>query len=309
MLSKKGNMAETQNATKPCEFACERCGQEATTKGNLIQHLRKKKACLVSKSAREREDIIASLTRMSEKNKQYACNHCSQRFSTPAGKSKHQKVCTVQLEKEMVVRMANMEILIKELQQELQQYKQSGLTIGTNIENQQNNISIVMNNYGQESMTHLTHEFLNHCLLNPSKGLTSLIEKIHYNPELPENHNLRHKSTKQCILQKFINQNWHDCDASNTLDELIKKGYRILNAYYSDHVANDPLIFDDEMTARMYEKFRFLSDKKSLEYNAVKRELRLLVKDKTIYLLAPMGTHINPDEMQEIEKEIEDELI
>ncbi len=301
-------MTEIPNESNGCEFVCERCGQEATTKGNLIQHLKKKKPCVASISTRSREDVITSLTRTSEKNKLYECNHCSLRFSTPAGKCKHQKVCTIHLEEEMQVRMANMENLIKELQQELQLHKQ-GPTICTNIANQQNNISIVMNNYGHENTSHLTNEFLNHCLLNPSKGLTSLIEKIHYCQEVPENHNIRHKSTKQSILQKFINQNWHDCDASNTLDELIKKGYRILNAYYSDHVANDPLIFEDELTARMYEKFRFLSDKKSQEYNAVKRELRLLVKDKTIFLLAPMGTQIHPDEMQEIEKEIEDELI
>lgn len=285
-------------------FTCERCGHESTTKGNLIIHLKKKNACSTTNSQRTREEIIISLTRVSDKPKIHGCNYCELMFSTPQGKHQHIKICPNHPANELRNKVNKMEKIIEQLQTELKSHKLSGNTTN-NIQNQQNNnINIILNNFGNETTPQFTPEFLNHCLLNPSKGLTSLIEKIHYNPELPENYNLRHKSTKNNTLQKFIDHNWHDCDASNTLDELIRKGYRILNAYYTDQVANDPSIVEDEMKAMIYGKFRFLGDKRSLEYSAVKRDLRLLVKDKTIFLLASQGTQLNDDEMEEIQSEI-----
>jgi hypothetical protein len=287
-------------------FCCERCKYEATTKGNLIQHLKRKNECPTIHSSKSRQDIIANLTRVSEKKKTHVCSYCELMFSSLQGKHQHMKVCSNNPENELRNKVDNMEKIIEKLKIELQKHIVPS-QVHNNIQNQQN-INITVNNYGHEIISHLTPEFLNKCLLNPSKGLPSLIEKIHYNPDIPENYNIRHKSTKQNILQKFIDSNWHDCDASNTLDELIKKGYRILNAYYSDHIANDPSIIEDELKAMMYEKFRFLGDKKSIEYSAVKRDLRLLVKDKTIFLLAPYGTQLNPDELKEIQIEIEGAL-
>jgi hypothetical protein len=301
-------MAQEQLPTDTV-FCCERCKHETKTKGNLMQHLKKKNECPPLYSTRTRQDIITSMTKVSEKPKTHECSHCNLMFSTPQGKHQHMKICQKHPQNELKNKLMNMEKIIEKLQTELEVHKGATACNNTNIQNQQNNnINIIVNTYGCESTSHLTAEFLNNCLLNPSKGLPSLIEKIHYNPEIPQNYNLRHKSTKQNILQKLIDRNWHDCDSSNTLDELIKKGYRILNAYYSDHVANDPAIIDDEMKAMMYEKFRFLGDKKSIEYSAVKRDLRLLVKDKTIFLLAPQGILINPDEMEQIESEIEGAL-
>lgn len=91
--------------------------------------------------------------------------------------------------------------------------------------------------------------------------------------------------------------------ASNTLDELIRKGYRVLNLHYMAHFINDPEYQDDEVKRQVVEKFRFLSDKTCTDYYAVKRDLRLLVKNKTLYVVAPPDqneeqtyvNHINDD--------------
>jgi hypothetical protein len=101
-------------------------------------------------------------------------------------------------------------------------------------------------------------------------------------------------------MEKYANRQWQECDASNTLDELIRKGWRILSQHYSDMVSNPEWNGDD----KMYERFMFLGDKKSLEYNAVKRDLRVLVKDRTLYLLAEQGAYIEEDEIKEINNAI-----
>lgn len=188
----------------------------------------------------------------------------------------------------------NIKQLFKDtLQEVFQEYFSNNLkqqwTANTSINNSHiNNLQIInINPYGNEDMSHLTHEFLSHCLMNPTKGITSLIDTIHYSDEMPTNRNIRYKSTKQNTFEKYIDSQWTECDASNTLDELIKKGYRVLNAHYTEFYLNDPEYQDDNIKRQAIEKFRFLSDKTSNEYYSVKRELRLLIKNKTLYVMMP----------------------
>lgn len=159
----------------------------------------------------------------------------------------------------------------------------------TNTINNNNNINvvqnIVVNSFGNESVAHLTHDFLSHCLLNPTKGITNLIDNIHYNRDMPANHNLRHKSDKRGTYERFDGAHWLVCDATNTLDELIRKGYRILNTHYMEYFMNDPEFVENENKARALERFRFLSDTNCVDYKNVRRDLRCLVKDKTMYVL------------------------
>jgi hypothetical protein len=188
---------------------------------------------------------------------------------------------------------------IEELQSRYQELKEKFIKLEsnkttynttTNTQNIYIQNNKVIKSFGDEDLSHLTNDFLSHCLLNPSKGLSNLIETIHYNKEKPCNLNIRYKSFKQNLYEKFTNSEWRECDATNTLDELIRKGYRILNAHYAEYFMNDPDIYADEMKRRIYERFRFLSDKQSNEYFAVKRELRALVKDRTLYFLeSPKG--------------------
>jgi len=294
--------------TETIKFLCERCHHESTTKGNLMQHLQKKKACPTTYSSSTREDIIKKMKRVSEKEKTFECDYCEQKFSTAPGKCKHKKICTKRPNNE--ANLMALQQRVDQLEQELSRQRNQnngGIVNNTNnIQNQQIiNNTYVINSFGNEIIPQFSPEFLTNCLLNPSKGLTNLIEQIHYNEAIPENHNLRYKSTKNKTLEKLVDHTWHECDASNTLDELIKKGYKILTHFCTQNAGN---WYDDEAKVSMYEKFMFLGDKKSKDYSAVKRDLLLLVKDKTLYFLAPNGTDINQEEINEIVTEVRGEL-
>ncbi len=320
-------MADNVPVKAKHEYVCERCGHDTSTKSNLLQHLRKQKPCQALNSSKLRTDIIGELLAppsvLDKREKNYKCEHCQQSFISPQGKCRHKKTCSKKVDASMegVIKILQNEILknhndIKDLQLRIE--KQSTTPSGTvqnintntnNIQNQQNtNINIIVKSFGEENMSHITHEFLNTCILNPTKGLTNLIEKVHYNADVKENHNLRFKCSKGSLFEKYVSQNWHECDASNTLDELIRKGYRVLNAYHSDYILNNPDIYEDENKFRMYEKFRFLGDKKSVEYSAVKRDLRVLVKDRTTFVLASPDTIIDQDEIARLDSELDAEL-
>lgn len=278
------------------QFICERCLHNAKTKGNLITHLRKQTPCATTHSIIDRDDYIKKLTDKPITENSITCTHCN-KIVHKAGLSRHNKTCKGKKEKddkvERELEEIKKQILImqdehkKEIDNLRKQIGNSSQSININTNNTtNNNIVINVNSFGDENTSYLTHEFLSYCLLNPRKGLTSLIENIHYNKEYPENHNIRCKSYKQNIFEKLINSEWKQCDASNTLDELIRKGYRILNTHYTDNYMNDPEIAEDELKQRVYERFRFLSDTTCQDYFAVKRDIRLLVKDKTMYLVA-----------------------
>ena len=244
---------------EPREFKCERCGHNSTTKGNLLQHLNKKTECPAKYSSTTRSDLINSLVRVSNKEKIHECEYCHNKFSTPQGKSQHKKICPNHPNKELKRRVDEMEEIIKTLKDELEKKN----TIQNNhietINNTNNiNINIQLNSFGQENTSYLTPEFLTYCIMNPKKGISSLIENIHYNKDYPENHNLRCKSWKDNVFEKYVDTRWTMCDASNTLDELIKKGYRILESHFAQQYSNDPEFFDDEDKVNAMQRFRIV---------------------------------------------------
>lgn len=304
-------------------FTCERCEKEFTCKRNLIHHLQKQNKCWPKRA--NSPDVESLLTKINTKQVNeinFPCKYCTQKFNSKSAMYKHSKKCRENLQHNIIndnsikneasasqiqhnILEAINETIDKAISEKLDKIINSNnvqnITINTtnnniiNTQNTTNNITQTINNFGSETTTHLSLEFLEHCIRNPKKGMSKLIENIHYNPEVPENHNLRCRSLKQNTFERLVDAEWRICDASNTLDELIRKGYRILNAYYAENVQSDPSFYDDEDRVQMYERFRFLSDTSCNDYFAVKRDLRLLVKDRTMYVLASPEINIDND--------------
>lgn len=281
-------------------FTCQRCGYETPTRCNIIRHLKSKTPCEAINNNIERDVLITQLNEKEYKTERTQCPLCNKTVSKYK-LSRHTVVCKSNTTQNMVQvpieTLENLQAQINELRGELQKQKDgSGASTSTSIVNNNttshnnttinNTYNIQLNNFGQENMSCLTPELLTFCLTNPKKGMSSLIEKIHYNKDYPENHNLRCKSLKNNIFERFVDTQWMLCDASNTLDELIKKGYRILEAHFAETFLSDPDFFDDEHRVESMQRFRqVLTDKTNYDYHSVKRDLRLLVKDKTMYLL------------------------
>ena len=315
------------------EFKCSRCDEIFKRKDYLISHLKRKLECAATSSNESRKSIIDKLTTKEYNEKTYDCEFCKKKFNQPSCKSRHRKICKknpINIHETDEASTSNMhdeastsntqneastsQIVVDKTEFESMKLKMQYLeeqlialsankasssnhvnnTTNNNTTNNNNTININLNSFGNESTSHLTKEFLSYCILNPKKGMASLIESIHYNKSIPENQNLRCKSLKQNIFEKYTEDEWRACDASNTLDELIKKGYKILNAHYTDNIVNLPDYYDNEIKQRAYEQFRFLGDVHCIDYFAVKRELRILIKDRTMYLLAP------PDERDDM---------
>lgn len=263
-------------------YKCNRCGYEATTKGNLVRHLRCVTTCPSDVQDVPRTVQLEEITHKERPARTYVCKGCNKVYNHAPSLSKHKKTC-----KKKPVDVDALQEQINVLKGQIDELQKASTSITNVTNNNVTNVQVLqINNFGYEDISHLTPDFLSFCLMNPRQGLTSLIENIHYHKDHPNNQNLRCKSLKQNIFEKYIDAEWRECDASNTLDELIRKGYRILNSHYAENFLNDPEIYEDANKQHMYERFRFLGDTTSTDYFAVKRELRILVKDRTMYLLA-----------------------
>lgn len=273
------------------EYKCERCGYDTPQKGNLVTHLKAKTPCTVKFSNISREVLLEGLKKPPPTHTRTKCTSCDKEISKH-NVARHRSTCKGKKTDTASSSLSNDKIVeelrdeVKGLRADLAKLLQiPGVVNNITNNNINNTLNINMNSYGNEDISHLTHDMLSHCLFNPSKGLPQLIDNIHYNPNVPTNHNLRFKSSKHNSFEKLIGEQWHECDASNTLDELIRKGYKVLNAHYAEFYMTNPEYTENEMKQRALERFRFLSDKTSNEYHSVKRDLRLLVKDRTMYVI------------------------
>jgi hypothetical protein len=273
------------------KFSCARCGHGFDLKANLTSHLRNKMPCPAKLQDVSREALLEQFKNPTPKNPQVECIHCKKMIGK-VNLTRHLKTCKskpVNTESTKII-FDSQEQFKQAVQKEIKEYLSNQPIHNNTYQTIHNNgtINILqINSFGNENMSHIDGEFLSFCIKNPKKGITALIENIHYNDDVPENKNLRFKSNKQNTFEQFTGGEWIECDASYTLDELIRKGYRLMNHHYINNFLNEnPEYIEDPIKQSAVEKFRFLTDTKNIDYHLAKRNIRLLVKNKTYYVIA-----------------------
>jgi hypothetical protein len=255
------------------EYTCDRCGYHTCFIGNYKKHLYRKKACEVifdDTNIETLRDIVENVS------KGFKCELCLKSFSSRQSKWFHKKTCKEVSSNSLLLEK------IKELEERIktQETKVYGHTINNNI-NIQNNFN--MKTFGRENIDYLSHDFLNSCLL--MNNIIPLIENIHFDKEHPENHNVKVKSIKQELMETFVDGKWIITDTDDTLNELIDKGYRVLN-YHSRRNKNN--ILNTEMNEDEYDDVlewleKIYEDKKTRK--PIKKQLLLLfLNNKTMLL-------------------------
>lgn len=121
----------------------------------------------------------------------------------------------------------------------------------TNITN-----NIIINNYGEEDLSYLSDDDLKEYIIGQSWGLLKCIKDIHFNPEHPENKNIRILNKKQPYLQVLKDNKWEFRIKKNELVNILKSRYIYLEEHYNN--------LKDELTE---EKLKILDEyKKDYSY-------------------------------------------
>lgn len=262
-------------------YTCERCGYETSLIGNYKKHLQRKHVCKPILNDIDIETLRAAIEQ--DKHKQYSCEKCAKVLSCRQSLWVHKKKCQV---------TSNIELLdkIQKLEEKLKKYEGNTI-INNNINNNntsQTNNTININtfnlkSFGHENMDYITKEFLNSCII--MNNIVPLIENIHFDKEHPENHNVKVKSSKHLLMETFDDGKWIITDTNDTLNELINKGYRVLN-YHTRKNKSD--ILKTEMDEDEYENVlgwleKIYEDKKTRR--PIKKQLLILFMNNKTMLL------------------------
>ena len=142
-----------------------------------------------------------------------------------------------------------------------------------NINNSTNN-TIILNNYGQEDISHITDKMKMNLIKLPFDSVQKMIEQVHFSKKKPENRNIAIPNKKEQIIKVYKNDKWAYKDRKEIINDLIHINYDRLDEYYEGE-AKEKL---SELHNKRYMKYqhRFDKDDKQL-IDVIKKEVELLV--------------------------------
>lgn len=263
-------------------YICKRCGTEFKAKHHLKQHYKRQILCEAKVSTKGYKELME--LDFPSVIKVFKCAYCDKTFNHQPNRSRHQSNCkeNKDVNNNMVDAVKINDMLIEELKDirqeiaELRREKSSSPSI-INAQNIYIN-NIQLNNFGAETYDHITDEFVRHCLMNKVQGAKSLIERIHFSDEVPENRNVRLKSLKNSIVEVKKDEKWVANSCNEALETMISKGCNIMNKCY----LNDEELMDkdlNELDHRIQAFLLQMMDKNNNNYFDLRKRILALIKE------------------------------
>ena len=171
------------------------------------------------------------------------CKFCNKIFKRKWHLSRHLSTCKHKKYGELVLiennnKISEMEKEIKELKEVINQ-KNIITNINTNTTNTTNttnntnsNNTIIINNFGYENIEHLSKQYLLNLFTKTHRAIPLLVEKIHFDPEHPENQNIKLTNKKEPYVKIMKNNKWQLVDRKSEILNLIDAMCFILSENY-----------------------------------------------------------------------------
>ena len=230
-----------------------------------------------------------------DSQKKFQCQYCSELFLTKPSMRRHE---LHRCKNNSNAPMSVYEQLKKEKREKRKLYKQieklleengkaltnvncnnsinSHNTTNNNTTNniQQNN-NIVINNYGDEDLSHITNSVLENLIKAPGDMINNLTKMIHFNVDKPENMNMYIPSRKQKYIKVFKQNQWMLEKKHERIPDLVDRNYNIIDTYYEDCGGSEQL---NKQKNKNYKNYQKLIDEKNdkiikLEYDACELEI------------------------------------
>ena len=202
-------------------FICDKCNKKLSTKQWLDNHV---------KNCRGTTSIVE-------------CGKCNKEFNNRYSRYAHEKKCK-EIDKNIILCKDNITNNITN-------------NIVNNITNN-NTINITINNIGKENIDYfLEHtdfsNFMYNCIENKTNGICNLIAKKHFDPEHPENHNIRKFNKKDNFLEIYDNNSWNIKNYKDGLDYITIPLENTFLIFMEKIIENNETIKDNIFTHFMRE--------------------------------------------------------
>jgi hypothetical protein len=183
--------------------------------------------------------------------KTYTCKFCCNIYSTNSHMNRHMKKCTqnkIILTKEEGVDDTKLLQYIKLIEKENQLITKEKKAMRKEIEKlidkvgdtniMNNTINIVApNNFTQENLDYLTGDYLDGLLKIPYGSILDLLRHIHFNPNHPENHNIKIPNRKEKFAIVYSKGKWELRVKKEVIGDMVDTAYNIIDCHY-DEVKN-----------------------------------------------------------------------
>lgn len=238
-------------------YECPRCKYTSSYITNYRHHLSRKTKCSAMYSNTEPSDLLRQLDEVVKLQSVYECEFCNKGFTTSQGKWQHKQRCKSKPNQMTGDKVKDLEGQISEMRKMIHQLQENKQPMVQNVTNnyivnngQMNTNSQVNNNnhyplraFGEENKECLSLEDLgDYFFMN--LDFKKLIENLHFDPDYPENQNIRIKSSKRNLMEIYRGNKWDIVTFVNGLSEVLQNGNKIFRDYHS----NNKETIQDEMT-------------------------------------------------------------
>jgi hypothetical protein len=134
-------------------------------------------------------------------------------------------------EKELAELKAQVAIL---LDKHMQPSQNTNCNNTTNIESQ--NINININAFGNENTNYIDDKSILACISRVYKSIPTLLQKLHFDPEHPENHNIKITNKKLPYASVMgDDQKWKTMDRKDMIETMVLNSYNMLDEKYAEN--------------------------------------------------------------------------
>ena len=188
-----------------------------------------------NKKSTETFDKKAEIQKFIEEENKFVCDTCFQSFKTHPSMRRHiLHYCGERSDKEDMAR--EIRKLNKEKNKLYKQIDELIQKVGDTTNNIQNNI--ILNNYGEENISHITDKIKDTLLKIPYGAIPKMIKSIHFNDKIPENKNIKLPNKNDSLVKVYKNNKWIYKDKNETILDLMNNNYFIIDTHY-DNVVNN----------------------------------------------------------------------
>jgi hypothetical protein len=147
----------------------------------------------------------------------------------------------------------------------------NGSVINGNVTN--NTINIQLLNHGDTDYSHLTPKDYMNCIADCNHCVKTLIEKVHFNANKPENMNIYLSNIKGKYVMIYKDNGWQIQDKKSQVDDLYEYNEFVLETWYDEYVEKYPGIVES------FKKYLTNRDSNTL-LNDIKEEILIMLYNK-----------------------------